>query len=182
MAGVEVFYDSRVEQRGWLSWVGRVHIRHAWEYKTPPWHSSSNILCKFVSAIYCVYKSKHFFYGSLFMYSVISIGHRHFHTDKCNVPTLPRKLLEHHKAIITYVSIFLLCSCGAIYLLLTSFDRSLNRPWSCEVKHWITLHVPSVGMHNLGQRGPSTYGCHIKFYIIGSDRAMRRSPWKWIDI
>lgn len=102
-------------------------------------------------------------------------------TYKCNVCTLPHKFLEHHKAIITYVPISLLCSCNAIYLLLTSFDRSLNWSWSCEVKHWIMSQIPSAGMPNLGQKGSSTYGCHIKFYIIiGSDRAMRRFHWKWI--
>lgn len=116
------------------------------------------------------------------MYPVFSVGHRHFHTGKCNVPTLPHELLEHHEAIITYVPIFLLCSCNPIYLLLTSSDRSLNWSWSCEVKHWIMSQVPSVGMPNLGQKVPSTYGCHIKFFIIiGSDGAMRRIQWKWID-
>lgn len=119
----------------------------------------------------------------LFMYPVFPVGHRHFHTCGCNEPILPHELLEHHKAIITYVLIFFLCSCNAIYLLLTSFDRSLNRSWSCEVKHWIMSQVPSAGMPNLGQKGPSTYGCRIKFYvIIGSDGAMRRIHWKWIDI
>lgn len=35
--------------------------------------------------------------------------------------------------------------------------------------------VPSAGMPNLGQKGSSTYGCHIKFYIIiGSRRAGQR--------
>ena len=124
-----------------------------------------------------------YLFMDLCMYSVYSVGHRHFHTGSCNVPPLPRELLEHHKAIITYVPIFLLCSCNAIYLLLTSFDRSLNRSWSCEVKHWIMSQVPSAGMPNLGQKAPSTYGCHIKFYIIiGSDGAMRRIQWEWIDI
>ena len=116
------------------------------------------------------------------MHSVFSVGHRHFHKGKCNVPSLPHEILEHHEAIITYVPIFLLCSCNPIYLLLTSFDGSLNRSWSLEVKHWIMSQVPSAGMPNLGQKGASTYGCHIKFYIIiGSDGAMRSIQWKWID-
>jgi len=55
---------------------------------------------------------------------------------------------------------------NAIYLLLTSFDRSLNWSWSYEVKHWIMSHVPSAGMSNLGQKGLSACGRNITFYII----------------
>lgn len=118
------------------------------------------------------------------MYHVLSVGHRLIpHTGKCNVPALPHQLLEHHKAMITYAPISLLCRCNAIYLLLTSSDRSLNWSWSCGVKHWIMSQVPSAGMLNLGHEGPSTYGCHIKFYIIiGSEGAMRRIQWKWLDM
>lgn len=117
------------------------------------------------------------------MHPVFYVDHVHFYKGKCNVRYPPCHTVTNHKAIITYVPIFLLCSCNAIYLLLTSFDRSLNRSWSCEVKHWIMLQVPSAGMLNLGQKGPSTYGCHRKFYIIiGSDGPMRRIQWKWIDI
>lgn len=45
-------------------------------------------------------------YGSLLLFPVFSAGHGHFHTGRCNVAALPRELLEHHKAIITYVPIF----------------------------------------------------------------------------
>ena len=69
------------------------------------------------------------------MYPVISVGHRHFHPGKYDVPNLPNKILEYNTVIITYVSISLQCSCNAIYLLLPASDRSLNQSWICEVKH-----------------------------------------------
>lgn len=103
-------------------------------------------------------------------------------TSKCNVHMLPRRLLEHHKALVMFF-FFLPCSCNVIYLPLTSRDRSLNQSWSCEGKHWIMSHVPSVGMHNPGQKGPGTYGCHIKIYVrFGDGRATRWVLWKWTDI
>lgn len=75
------------------------------------------------------------------------------------------------------------CSADAIYLILTSFDRPLKRSWSCEAEQWIMLRLPSVGVHNLGQWGPSTYGCCRRFYvIIGSDRSTRWILGKWMDI
>lgn len=116
------------------------------------------------------------------VYSVFTVAHRHFH--RCNVPTLPHRLLDRHKAIITYVPIFLLCSCNAIYLLLTSFWKVIKpvlELWSKALNHVAGFHL--LACPNLGQKGSSTYGCHITFYIIiGSDGAIRRIHWKWIDI
>ena len=75
------------------------------------------------------------------------------------------------------------CGADAIYLVLTSFDRPLKRSWSCEAEQWIMLRFPSVSVHNLGQWGPSTYGCCRKFYvIIGSDRSTRGILGKWMDV
>lgn len=111
-------------------------------------------------------------YGAWFMYVVISVrrwcSSSHTTYLRQQSPMFPFSIP---------------CGAVAIYLFLTSFDRPLKRSWSCEAEQWIMLHLPSVGVHNLGQWGPSTYGCCRKFYvIIGSDRSTRWILGKWIDI